>query len=119
VVRPPSVFAHPPRLNRSGKEQRIVIIIMDRKHNNDCLLRAHAAVSVADAAAILGRSTSWVHNRLTENSLDVVRLPDSKRIAITIASVVRLSEEMAARRTVRHRKAERPWLRLVVDNDPK
>jgi hypothetical protein len=92
---------------------------MSQAPDEDNPWRLCAAVSVAEAAAILDRSTSWVRDCLTDKSLELAQLPDSKRIAITIASVVRLSEEMAARRTVRHRKAERPWLRLVVDNDPK
>lgn len=81
--------------------------------------RARAAVSVAEAAAILERSTSWVRDRLTDNSLEEADFPDTKRIAITVRSVVRLSELAANSRTERKREAERPWLRLVVDNDPK
>jgi hypothetical protein len=82
-------------------------------------LKDGATVSVAEAASIFGRSTSWIRNRLTDNSLKLAARPDSKRIAIALASVVRLSEEIAAPRAVRNRKAERPWLRLVVDNDSK
>jgi hypothetical protein len=81
--------------------------------------RARAAVSVAEAAAILKRSTSWVRDRLTDNSLEEAELPETKRIAITVRSVVRLSERTANSHVGRSRKAERPWLRLVVDNDPK
>jgi hypothetical protein len=81
--------------------------------------RARAAVSVAEAAAILERSTSWVRDRLTDNSLEEAKFPDTKRIAITVRSVVRLSELAANSRVERKRNAERSWLRLVVDNDPK
>jgi hypothetical protein len=81
--------------------------------------RLHAAVSVTEAAAILDRSTSWVRDRLTDNSLETANSADSKRATITVRSVVRLSERIAASRAVRNRTAERPWLRLVVNNDPK
>jgi hypothetical protein len=81
--------------------------------------RARAAVSVAEAAAILERSTSWVRDRLTDNSLEEAKIPETKRIAITVRSIVRLSERAASSRVGCNRKAERPWLRLVVDNDPK
>ena len=81
--------------------------------------RERAVVSVTEASTIFGRSTSWVRDRLTDNSLESVSMPDTRRIAITVRSVVRLSEEIAASQVVRSRKAERPWLRLVVDNDPK
>ena len=86
---------------------------------NDNPWRTRAAVSVAEAAAILDRSTSWVRDRLTDNSLEVASLPDVKRIAITVRSVVRLSERIAGTRTARNRTAQRPWLRLIVNNDPK
>jgi hypothetical protein len=94
---------------------------MSQTLENDTRWRVRAVVSVAEAASIFDRSTSWVRNRLTDNSLELAASPDAKRIAITIASVVRLSEEIAAPRAARNRsrRAERPWLRLVVDNDPK
>jgi hypothetical protein len=92
---------------------------MSQTLENDACRRVRAVVSVAEAASIFDRSTSWVRNRLTDNSLELAARPDAKRIAITIASVVRLSEEIAAPRAARNRKAERPWLWLVVDNDPK
>jgi len=81
--------------------------------------RARAAVSVAEAAAILERSTSWVRDRLTDNSLEEAEFPETKRVAITVRSVVRLSERTAYSRAEKKRTAERPWLRLVVDNDPR
>jgi hypothetical protein len=81
--------------------------------------RARAAVSVAEAAAILERSTSWVRDRLTDNSLEEAEFPKTKRVAITVRSVVRLSKRTANPRAERNRRAERPWLRLVVNNDPK
>jgi hypothetical protein len=81
--------------------------------------RARAAVSVAEAAAILERSTSWVRDRLTDNSLEEAELPETKRTAITVRSIVRLSERTANSRARCNRKSERPWLRLVVDNGPK
>jgi hypothetical protein len=80
--------------------------------------RERAVVSVTEASAIFGRSTSWVRDRLTDNSLEAVSIPDTKRIAITVRSVVRLAERNAQTRA-RKLSAERPWLRLVVDNDPK
>ena len=86
---------------------------------NDNPWRMRAAVSVAEAAAILDRSTSWVRDRLTDNSLEVASLPDAKRIAIAVRSLVRLSERIANSRGARNRTAQRPWLRLVVDKDPK
>ena len=92
---------------------------MSQALSNDNPWRMRAAVSVAEAAAILDRSTSWVRDRLTDNSLEVVSLPDAKRITIAVRSLVRLSERIAASRAVRNRTAERPWLRLIVNNDPK
>jgi hypothetical protein len=91
--------------------------IMSQTFKSDTPWRAHAVVSVAEAAAIFDRSTSWVRDRLTDNALELA--PDAKRIAITIRSVVRLSERMAESRAARNRTAERPWLRLVVDNGQK
>jgi orotate phosphoribosyltransferase len=75
-------------------------------------------VSVSEAASIFNRSTSWVHNRLTDNSLEAAA-SNTKCIAITVRSVVRLSELIASSHVESKRKAERLWLRLVVDNDPK
>jgi hypothetical protein len=91
---------------------------MSQALSNDSPWRTRALVSVAEAAAILGRSTR-VRDRLTDNSLAAASLPDAKRIAITVRSVVRLSEEIAASRAARNRTARRPWLRLVVDNNRK
>ena len=87
--------------------------------SNDNPWRMRAAVNVAEAAAILDRSTSWVRNRLTDNSLESAVPSEARRIAITVRSVVRLSERIAGARAARNRTAQRPWLRLVVDNDPK
>jgi hypothetical protein len=91
---------------------------MSQTLENGSQWRARAVVSVAEAAAILGRSTSWVRDRLTDNTLEIVDFPETKRIAITVRSVVRLSERTKNSQTCK-RPAERPWLRLVVDNDPK
>jgi hypothetical protein len=77
-----------------------------------------AAINVAEAAAIFDRSTSWVRDRLTDNSLEAAECSNSRRIAITVKSVIRLSETIAGSRSARS-KARRPWLRLVVDNDLK
>jgi hypothetical protein len=92
---------------------------MSQAFITDADWRLHAAVSVAEAAAILDRSTSWVRDRLTDNSLEAADPTDSKRATVTVRSVVRLSERIAASRAARNRTAQRPWLRLVVDNDPK
>jgi hypothetical protein len=92
---------------------------MSQALSNDNPWRMRAAVNVAEAAAILDRSTSWVRDRLTDNSLELASLPDAKRIAITVRSVVRLSERIAGSRAACRRAAQKPWLRLVVDNDRK
>jgi hypothetical protein len=92
---------------------------MSQAFVSDADWHLHAAVSVTEAAAILDRSTSWVRDRLTDHSLEPASPPEAKRIAITVRSVVRLSERIAGTRAARNRTAERPWLRLVVDNDPR
>jgi hypothetical protein len=92
---------------------------MSQTLENGSHWRDRAVVSVAEAASIFDRSTSWVRNRLTDNSLESAASPGAKRIAITVGSVVRLSERIAGAQTAHNRTAQRPWLRLVVNNDRK
>lgn len=73
-------------------------------------------LSVSEAAAVLGRSPSWVRDRLTDNQLEAVSKSEKRGTAITIKSVLAL---LKRKRSERKLQVERPWLRLVVDNDPK
>jgi len=84
--------------------------------------RERAFVTVAEAATIFARSTSWVRDRLTDNSLEAASLPDDGPTVVTVASVAKLIEKGVPKRDAephgvpRRRKSH---LRLVVDNDPK
>jgi hypothetical protein len=69
--------------------------------------RSVDSVSVADAAGILGRSTSWVRDKITGGRLDADR--SGRVIVVTTVSIAELLTQLAKRRG--------PDLRLVVDND--
>ncbi len=84
--------------------------------------RERAFVTVAETAAIFARSTSWVRDRLTDNSLEAACLPGDGPTVVTVASVAKLVEKGLPKRDVEpngvHRR-RKSHLRLVVDNDPK
>lgn len=71
--------------------------------------RDHRTVSVADAAIIFDRSTTWVLNRITDRRLCAA---EQRPIAITTESVAALLRSLTAQRRV---VAKRPMLRLVWD----
>ena len=52
--------------------------------------RERAFLSRAEVAAIFGRSTTWVGNRLADGSLTAARIPAGGSIGIMVASVVAL-----------------------------
>ena len=78
------------------------------------------AILIADAAAVLGVSTSAVREWRRNQALDAADLDG--RHAVTAASVRELARELAARRAAeqrrraQHRRHKCPHLRLVVDN---
>jgi hypothetical protein len=83
--------------------------------------RERAFVTVAEASSIFARSTSWVRDRLTDNSLEPATLPGGGPTAVTVASVLRLIAKGTPKRDVApdivRANPRKSCLRLVVDND--
>ena len=52
--------------------------------------RDRAFLSRAEAAAIFGRSVSWIGDRVADGSLKAARIPAGGSVGITVASVVAL-----------------------------
>lgn len=50
--------------------------------------RDRAFVSAAEAAAILGRSTTWIYDRVTSGPLEAFRLSPGGRVAISVPSIL-------------------------------
>lgn len=91
--------------------------------------RERAFVPVSEAAQILGRSTTWVRNRITDRQLDAASLPGKGSAAVTVASILRIVAAASRARPETylpppHARPNRPRelplrtgkLRLVVDN---
>lgn len=67
-------------------------------------------ISLAAAAAALGRSRSWARDQITLGWLERVDVPGSRQIHVSTRSVARI----AARK--RAQAPQRPRLYLIVDN---
>lgn len=78
--------------------------------------RAH--VSVAEAAAILGRSQTWVRNRIVSRALRGVRAQEDGPLRVTTDSMISLINRMAGNEEApaEFPRRRRGFLRLVVDN---
>lgn len=89
--------------------------------SNEALIpwRERAFLTYAETALIFGRSTSWVHDRLTDGSLTRARVRAGGAIGITVASVVALVDgALPVGEPPAAPPASRPRgkLRLVVSN---
>ncbi|BBF92128.1 hypothetical protein [Blastochloris tepida] len=81
--------------------------------------RTRLAVSVREAADLLGWSTSRVRNNVGACRLDGIRAAAGGQLYVTTASIAAmLAEQEAAKReaAVQERRRSQPTLRLVVDN---
>ena len=92
---------------------------MDATIRNLSCWPAQAQVTVSEAASILGRSTTWVRNRITDGSLLAVPNPDGGPLHITVQSIADLAESTTDSSAVNRKVWRRPLLRLVVDNTQK
>lgn len=92
---------------------------------NECLppWRGRAFVSLAEAAAIAGRSYTWARNRTVDGTLDARRLALDGLTLVTVASLAKLIDEATQQRppvsVAKHRSRRPSHLTLVVDNDSK
>jgi hypothetical protein len=82
--------------------------------------RMRAFVTIADAALIVGRSTSWIRDMLTAGALEA-RLINGRGVAlITVSSLARLVDraEPLPREALSQPRpcGSKPKLRLAVDN---
>ncbi|MBX9847492.1 MAG: hypothetical protein K2Z80_37520 [Xanthobacteraceae bacterium] len=83
--------------------------------------RERAFVSLAEAAAIAGRSYTWARNRTVDGTLEVRRLSMDGLTLVTVASLAKLIDEATRQRPpvsfAKHRSRRPSHLTLVVDND--
>jgi hypothetical protein len=81
------------------------------------LVEKEAAVplKVSQAAAVLGRSSTWVRDRLTMGLLEKDPSSTPRRIMVTARSVLLAKRAMPERQGSQNRR----YLRLIVDNTAK
>jgi hypothetical protein len=77
--------------------------------------RNRAFVTVAETAAIFGRSTTWVRNRITDQSLEEAELPGGPAV-VSVPSVTSLLSAVGSREYRERADQFRGFPRLVVDN---
>lgn len=89
---------------------------MDTPARSTCAPESRSALTVAEAASIAGRSTSWIRDMITARGLDPVA--GSRPLAVTAESLRRLMEHEAERRArpLARRRRKAPNLRLVWSN---
>lgn len=78
--------------------------------------REREFVTVAEAAAIAGRSTTWVRNQFVVGALDERRLPTGGPTVVTVASLARLVDGARPVEPIAPGPRRQAALRIVVDN---
>ena len=73
------------------------------------------ALSIPEAAAVAGRSASWIRTLRTFGPLVPAVLPDGRQ-AVTEDSLSALLAARQQKQPIRRRR-KRPYLRLVINND--
>ena len=90
-------------------------------NRSDALIpwRDRAFVSVAEAASILGRSPTWVYDRVTSRGLEAFQRSPGSRMVISVPSVLALIGRMRPVEEVGvpPLPKSRQHLSLVVNND--
>jgi hypothetical protein len=76
---------------------------------------ARAALSIPEAAAVAGKSASWIRTLRTFGPLVPAILPDGRQ-AVTEESLQTLLAARKQKPRIR-RQPKRPHLRLVINND--
>jgi hypothetical protein len=75
------------------------------------------ALSVREAAALAGRSASWIRTRLNYGGYELLRLPDGRQ-AVSRAEVQRMlaADDLVRSRRKKRLSRQQPAIRLVWSN---
>jgi hypothetical protein len=102
--------------------------VFPMNHQNEQISpwRQRAYVTVAEAAAILGRSQSWIRDQITARAIEPIRFPGGPTVipVSTIVGLIEAAETASKAARVRELEPPRPrrrigqtHLRLVINND--